>query len=140
LRKLLNQLKKDVQFLSKGKLDKMQKISKPWGYEIIYAHDNGQYLGKKLHIQEGSRLSFQDHLKKHETFYLEQGTAEITINDKTYRVSDKDDPEKRVFVIKPRVKHRISAITQCIVLESSTDHPNDVCRYEDDYGRESAKK
>ena len=114
----------------------MKVIKKPWGSEIIYAHSNGQYIGKKLYIKEGSRLSFQDHLKKHETFYLDQGTAEITINDPTYMVSDKDDHEKRVCVIKPRVKHRISAITQCIVLESSTDHPNDVRRYQDDYGRE----
>ena len=118
----------------------MQFIKKPWGSEIIYAHDNGEYIGKKLHIQKGSRLSFQDHLKKHETFYLDQGTAEITINDKIYKVSDKDALEKRVFVIKPLVKHRIKAISECIFLESSTDHPDDVRRFQDDYGREKKMK
>ena len=112
---------------------------KPWGEEIIYAHDNGLYIGKKIIVTKGNRISLQSHGKKHETFYLDKGIAEFIIEKKTYTISDTDPLENRVFVIKPGTKHRIRALTDCIILESSTDHPNDIQRYEDDYGRKNKK-
>jgi len=115
----------------------MKIIKKPWGDEIIYAHGNGLYIGKKIIITKGNRISLQSHLKKHETFYLDKGRAEFIIENKINEISDKEPHENRSFVIKPGTKHRIRAITDCVILESSTDYPNDVCRYEDDYGRES---
>jgi len=113
----------------------MKIIKKPWGQEIIYAHDNGYYLGKKLYIKSGESISLQDHVHKHETFFLDKGSAKIIIDTKTVQVSDTDAPEKRTFVIEPLIKHRIVAITDCSFLESSTDYPNDVRRYKDEYGR-----
>ena len=113
----------------------MKIIKKPWGKEIIYAHDNGKYMGKKLFITKGQRLSLQNHVKKHETFYLDKGVAEITIGNKLYKISDADPHKKRTFVIKPQVKHRIKAITDCVILESSTDFPNQVTGTANDYGR-----
>ena len=112
----------------------MRIIQKPWGYEIIYAHDNGYYLGKKLFIRCGESISLQDHVHKHETFFLDKGSAKITMDNKTLQVCDTDAPEKRAFVIEPLIKHRIMAITDCIFLESSTDHPDDVRIYQDKYG------
>ena len=117
----------------------MKIIKKPWGAEIIYAHDNGLYIGKKIIIPKGNRISLQSHVKKHETFYLDKGTAEFRIGKKISEISDRDPQENRSVIINPGVKHRIRAITDCVILESSTDYPNDVCRYEDDYGRESEK-
>ena len=116
---------------------KMQIKQKPWGKEIIYAHNNGLYIGKIIHIKKGSRLSLQDHIHKHETFFLDTGSAEVLLNGKKYSVSDTDSLEKRVFVVQPHKKHRIIAIKDCIFLEVSTDHPDDVRRYEDDYGRKN---
>ena len=110
---------------------------KPWGKEIIYAHDNGLYIGKIIRVKKGSRLSLQDHVQKHETFFLDKGVAEILLNGKKYCVSDRDSLEDRVFVVEPKKKHRIKTIKDCTFLEVSTDYPDDVRRYEDDYGREN---
>ena len=118
----------------------MKIIKKPWGQEIIYAHDNGLYIGKKIIITQGNRISLQSHVKKHETFYLDKGSAEFMVGEKIIEISDEDPVENRSFVIEPGIKHRIRAIKDCFILESSTDYPNDICRYEDDYGRESSAK
>lgn len=136
MKKRLSQRKRGKKFGLIELFLNMKIIKKPWGQEIIYAHDNGYYMGKKLFIRAGEKLSLQDHLSKHETFFLEAGCAEVTVDEEIVQVCDTDSLEKRVFIIKPRVKHRIVAITDCSFLESSTDHPDDVRRFEDEYGRE----
>ena len=51
----------------------MQKIEKPWGYEIIWALTE-TYAAKILHIAAGHRLSKQYHETKEETVYVLKGT------------------------------------------------------------------
>ncbi|HUK63099.1 MAG TPA: hypothetical protein VLV15_07195, partial [Dongiaceae bacterium] len=48
------------------------RVSKPWGYEIIWAHTE-RYVGKILHINAGQALSVQYHERKDETVYLLRG-------------------------------------------------------------------
>ena len=42
----------------------INKIEKPWGYEIIFTPLGLPYVGKILHINTGKKLSLQYHDKK----------------------------------------------------------------------------
>jgi len=110
----------------------MKLIQKPWGYEVWLAH-NDKYAGKILRINKGSRLSLQYHNLKHETLYINQGSCNFTIGDKTH-ISKVGD----CWTIEPGTKHRIEAIDEdCEIFEISTPELNDVVRIEDDYGRKT---
>ncbi len=111
----------------------MEKIEKPWGYEIIFASTE-QYVGKILKIYKGEMLSLQYHRVKDETIYLFEGEMLLEVEEdgemKEIRLRPGDS-----YRIKPGVKHRMKAIEECVVLEASTPHLEDVVRIEDKYGR-----
>ena len=110
----------------------MKKINKPWGYEEIWAQTN-DYISKIIFIAPGHRLSKQYHENKEETVYVLEGTL---VN------YDKDDNQEwyspgHVLHVKPHQVHRFSATENehVKIMEVSTNHPTDVVRLEDDYGR-----
>lgn len=109
------------------------KVNKPWGYELIWAQTN-RYVGKILHINRGESLSYQYHRVKDETIRLLSGALEmdLEINGKreTVRLSSGE-----CLHITPGMKHRMSALEDCDVLEVSTPELDDVVRLEDRYGR-----
>lgn len=106
-----------------------QMISKPWGYEVLFA-ENDMYVGKILHINKGERLSLQYHNKKHETMYISTGSCKVTRNDKT----DMAGPGE-CFEIRPGMIHRVEAINETEIFEVSTPELDDIIRLEDDYDR-----
>ena len=110
-----------------------EKVEKPWGYELIWAHTD-RYVGKVLHIQNGESLSYQYHRVKDETIRLLSGIMDLEIESegerKTFRFKPGD-----CFHITPGMKHRMRAIEDCDVLEVSTTELDDVVRLEDRYGR-----
>lgn len=110
-----------------------QKIEKPWGYEIIFAHTK-QYVGKILFVKGGYRLSLQYHKEKDETIFLKSGRiiVELHENDSIHMMKMK--PGASVHV-PPGTIHRIIAEEDSEVLEASTSQLDDVVRLEDDYGR-----
>jgi mannose-6-phosphate isomerase-like protein (cupin superfamily) len=112
---------------------KGKKIDKPWGYELIWAHTD-RYVGKVLHIREGESLSYQYHRVKDETICLLSGILDLEIEVDGERKVLRLEPED-CFHITPRMKHRMIAIEECDVLESSTPELEDVVRLEDRYGR-----
>lgn len=109
-------------------------VPKPWGHETIWAHSN-RYVGKILHINAGHALSVQYHNRKDETVHLLSGEL-------IYRVKLGDKLEDVVltrgqsFRITPGTVHQMEAVTDCDVLEASTNELDDVVRLEDRYGRE----
>jgi mannose-6-phosphate isomerase len=109
-------------------------VPKPWGHETIWAHSN-RYVGKILHINAGHALSVQYHNRKDETVHLLSGEL-------IYRVRLGDQLEDVVltrgqsFRITPGTVHQMEAVTDCDVLEASTNELDDVVRLEDRYGRE----
>ena len=117
-----------------------QLVEKPWGYELIWARTD-RYAGKILHIQKGHALSYQYHRSKDETVYVLSGQLEL-------EVADSDDGPHRLlslkagegFRITPGLRHRITAIETCNVLEASTAELDDVVRIDDRYGREGTSK
>ena len=107
----------------------MEKVDKPWGYEIWFAQTD-KYIGKLLFIEKGGRLSLQYHKVKDETLYVLSGLARFTISNLTVKLKKGD-----VVHIPPLTKHRVEAIRNTFIIEVSTPEISDVVRLKDDYGR-----
>lgn len=108
-------------------------VDKPWGYEIIWAHTD-RYVGKILHIHKGESLSYQYHRVKDETIRLLSGALEMDVEKAGERGKLKLLPGEGLHIA-PGMKHRMTAIEACDVLEVSTPELDDVVRLEDRYGR-----
>lgn len=97
-------------------------VSKKWGWEDwIY---NGKYCGKILFIKAGKKTSFHYHKEKDEVIYVQSGMIDLIHN------SDDDEMKSKktllntndAFRIKPQLRHRIIAVTDCYIFETSTHH------------------
>jgi mannose-6-phosphate isomerase len=111
-----------------------QRIEKPWGYELIWAH-TARYAGKILAIRRDCRLSLQLHERKEESMYLLSGSLELELEDEAGRTICHRARQGEIFHIPPHRRHRLRALTACWVLEVSTPELDDIVRLEDDYGR-----
>lgn len=111
----------------------MQRVDKPWGYELIWAKTD-RYVGKVLHVNAGHRLSLQYHLKKDETIHLWSGRLQLVV-DEGQGMTEREMKQGESYHIKPGTKHRMIALTDCDILEASTPELDDVVRLEDAYGR-----
>ena len=119
--------------MSRNIPQRVKKVEKPWGYELIWAHTE-RYVGKILHIRKGESLSYQYHRVKDETIYLLHGLMELEIGDEKGR--EKQQLELGASVhIAPGTRHRMTALEDCDILEVSTPELEDIVRLEDRYGR-----
>lgn len=114
-------------------IQKGRIVEKPWGYEIIWAH-TARYVGKVLHINKGESLSYQYHRVKDETIRLLSGILllDIELNGESRKLEL--SPGEGLHIV-PGMKHRMTALEECDVLEVSTPELDDVVRLEDRYGR-----
>ena len=123
----------------------IRTVPKPWGHETIWAV-TPEYVGKILHIKAGQALSVQYHNQKDETVYLLSGELVYRVQEGDARSASKPakwdgmhDVKLRqgeAFRIAPGTVHQMEAITDCDILEVSTNHLDDIVRLEDRYGRE----
>lgn len=114
------------------------KVPKPWGHETIWANTPG-YVGKILHIRAGGALSVQYHERKDETIYLLSGELVYRVQEgegSGDALRDVKLKQGESFRIMPGTIHQMEALTDCDVLEVSTNHLDDVVRLKDRYGRE----
>lgn len=116
----------------------MRRVEKPWGHEIIWAV-TPRYVGKRLFIKAGGRLSRQYHEIKEETLFVQTGTMILEVGAadafETRRMGPGD-----VFHVAPGTIHRMIGETDVEVFEVSTPELDDVVRLEDSYGREGTSK
>ena len=109
----------------------MDKIEKPWGYEIVWAKTD-KYVGKLLFIKGGHRLSKQYHEKKEETIFVLKGPLYTYNEDDTVTKLLSGD----TFHVAPGQVHRFGACeTNVELIEVSTPELDDVVHLEDDYSR-----
>jgi mannose-6-phosphate isomerase len=111
----------------------IERVPKPWGYELIFAHTD-RYVGKILHVHQGESLSLQYHEKKEETLYLVSGELKLTVEssgDRRELIMRPGD----TFHVPPLLIHRMEAVVDSDVAEVSTPELDDVVRLEDRYGR-----
>jgi mannose-6-phosphate isomerase len=112
-----------------------ERIEKPWGWELIWARTE-QYVGKLLFVRAGHSLSLQFHKQKDESWYVQEGRAEVEMGLPGDAV-----PESEIvapgaaFRIRPGTVHRVRALEDTLILEVSTPHLDDIVRLEDSYGR-----
>jgi quercetin dioxygenase-like cupin family protein len=116
-----------------GLIETGRIVDKPWGYEIIWAHTE-RYVGKVLHINKGESLSYQYHVVKDETIRLLSGVLALDVEITGERSRLELAPGEGLHIV-PGMKHRMTAIEDCDVLEVSTPELDDVVRLEDRYGR-----
>jgi len=112
-------------------LEEVMKIGvkitpKNWGIEIKIVN-NKLYAGKLLRIKAGKRTSLHMHRKKDETIYVLGGELLVELNGKRMILTDGD-----AIRIKPKTWHRLSARTECLLIEFSNPHrESDVVRIKD---------
>ena len=109
----------------------LERIEKPWGYELIWAKTD-KYVGKILFIKNGHRLSRQYHEIKDETIFVIDGELLIELGTDEVIMS----PGMSVR-IEPGTIHRFCAScdTDVRLVEVSTTELDDVIRLSDDYSR-----
>jgi mannose-6-phosphate isomerase len=119
----------------------VQRIEKPWGYELWWARTE-RYVGKILHLRRGESLSLQYHNVKDETIMLQAGRLLFET-----RAAGEEGELRRVEMspgdvvhITPGTLHRMTGLTDCDIVEVSTPELDDVVRLEDRYGREGTSK
>lgn len=115
-----------------------RRVEKPWGYELIWAHTE-RYVGKLLHVKQGHKLSLQYHNQKDETIHVQSGKLLFVVDEGQGLIERQLNPGES-YHIKPLMKHRMIALTDCDILEVSTPELDDVVRLEDSYGRVGTSK
>ncbi len=112
----------------------IQKVEKPWGYELIWAKTS-DYVGKILHINKGHKLSLQYHRQKEETILISKGKMMFLFENDQGQIEEIILSEGEAHHVPPGRKHRMIAIEDTDVFEVSTTQLDDVVRLEDSYGR-----
>jgi len=109
-------------------------VSKPWGHEEIWAETDA-YVGKRLVISAGERLSLQYHEEKHETILVVSGVLRLVHGWEVGELETTELGAGEVFDIPPGLIHRFEAPEDVELMEVSTPQLDDVVRLSDDYGR-----
>ncbi len=113
-----------------------ERVEKPWGHEIIWAHTD-DYAGKILFVRAGESLSLQFHKEKDESWYVLEGRVELELGEVGQAVTKTEVVGPgAAFRFRPGTVHRIRALEDTRILEASTPQLEDVVRIEDAYGRE----
>lgn len=124
--------------MSEGFAFQPRRVEKPWGFELIFALSD-DYCGKLLFVRAGEALSLQYHRVKDESWYVQQGSADLELAAEgrpreVRRVAPGD-----CFRFPPGTVHRLRAVEDTLIIEVSTPHLDDVVRVEDDYGRQGTE-
>ncbi len=114
----------------------VQCVDKPWGHEEIFALVDGKFCGKAIHVTAGHSLSLQYHEHKEETIAVQSGMASLEVGRHEDQLETIDLRAGDAVHFEPGVRHRITALTDIVMLEASTTELSDVVRLEDRYGRQ----
>jgi hypothetical protein len=112
-----------------------KKIEKPWGYEVIFTPQHSPRLGKILFVKASQRLSLQYHDAKEETLCLLSGKAVIWLEDEAGEIQKMPMELHKGYDISLMQKHRVEALEDSYVIESSDHEKGNTFRLEDDYSR-----
>jgi mannose-6-phosphate isomerase-like protein (cupin superfamily) len=116
----------------------MKVVDKPWGREE-WLELNDRYCCKRIYINKGYRTSFQYHNFKVETNCLISGIAELWLENNDGEIEKTIIKGGDFFNVHPPKKHRLIALTDLILYESSTPEVDDVIRIQDDANRGDGK-
>jgi mannose-6-phosphate isomerase-like protein (cupin superfamily) len=114
----------------------VRRVDKPWGHEEVFALVDGRYCGKAIHVTAGQALSLQYHERKDETIAVQSGTARLEVGADEHDLDEFEIGPGDAVHLTPGTRHRITAVTDVVLLEASTTELEDVVRLDDRYGRE----
>ena len=122
----------------------LYKVEKPWGHELWINGQHPHYALKEIYLQAGNKTSLQYHNFKQETNVLFHGRTKLHFKNneliKNDNVGYNDlgqvelGPISSIDVV-PGILHRLEAITDILLYETSTPHLDDVVRVTDDNKR-----
>lgn len=101
-----------------------KRVDKTWGYEL-WIHNDEEYCGKLLVFSEkGNHFSLHYHLKKKESWYIQQGSFELRWINTKYGIEKVDVLTVGDCVTIERGQpHQLIALEDnSIVFEVSTEH------------------
>jgi mannose-6-phosphate isomerase len=109
---------------------------RPWGTFIVL-DEGANYKVKRIEVLAGKRLSYQKHSQRAEHWFVVQGTARVTLNDREISVTSGE-----AIDIPVGTAHRIeNPGTELLVFvevqRGSYLGEDDIVRLEDDFGRVS---
>lgn len=113
----------------------LNRVEKPWGYELIFTPDGLEYSGKIMHYYAGKRNSLQIHDKKIETGVLMNGECNLIVEDKNGEMQTIVMEKGKGYTVPIGQKHRYSAVTDCDIYEMAMSEVGMTYRLEDDYAR-----
>ena len=123
------------------------KVNKPWGYELWITGKKRSYAFKEIKIKKGFQTSLQFHRKKRETNFLFKGKARLIYKKTKTKnmIVKEDDLGKKdlknfsIVNVTPYVVHRLKALSDIKLFETSTPELDDVVRIKDDTNRRDGK-
>ena len=112
----------------------LEKDERPWGRYFVL-QDEANYKLKRIEVEPGQRLSYQYHNKRSEIWIIIEGSALVTIDNKSNEYSAGE-----TVVIPLKAKHRVenksnSLLVFIEVQTGSYFGEDDIIRINDDYGR-----
>ena len=142
-------------------MEQVKKINKPWGYEkwIADGSPDFKYALKEILFRANFKSSIQFHEFKEETNYIQKGKgvlhySSVPIDIKKFRHGKYSEGEideiisnlqkqeltpGMVFHVKPGIIHRVEAVEDLTLIESSTIELDDVYRINDEWERHNGK-
>jgi mannose-6-phosphate isomerase len=128
--------------------EEIYKVEKPWGHELWINGQHPCYALKEIFIKAGTKTSLQYHNYKQETNVLFLGTVKLHYKNNKVLVNNdvkiadtasvQIGPISSIDVL-PGTLHRLEAITDVLLYETSTPHLDDVVRVQDDSNRKHGR-
>jgi mannose-6-phosphate isomerase len=124
--------------LSDSNLDNSPKFDRrPWGtFTVLDEGDN--FKVKRIEVLPGKRLSYQKHSQRAEHWFVVQGTAKVTLDDRDIEVTT-----GQAIDIAIGSAHRVENSGDELLVFIEVQRGNylgedDIVRLQDDFGRESS--
>jgi mannose-6-phosphate isomerase len=124
--------------LSDSTVDNSPKFDRrPWGtFTVLDEGDN--FKVKRIEVLPGKRLSYQKHSQRAEHWFVVQGTAKVTLDDRDIEVTT-----GQAIDIAIGSAHRVENSGDELLVFIEVQRGNylgedDIVRLQDDFGRESS--
>ena len=121
-----------------------QKIEMPWGHEISWTSMSAGINGKTIFMSAGNRSSLKYNRLKNESLLILSGEAIAEFGNELYMADPVSNPltVQRMFPgsvlnVQSGCPYRISAVTDCDIIEIGDSCKSEPVRIDDDYGRDT---
>ena len=117
------------------------EVNQPWGKEQMWPGFDGIH-GKTLFLKMGNRTSLKYHQLKAEVLFVRSGKVEAVYGDELSLSDPVGHPmqssileEGMILMVQSGCPYRLSAHTDCEIIEIGNNIGDKPKRIEDDYGR-----